>query len=255
MNIQSLWIGERLSVMEKLSIQSFLACGHTFDLYAYQHIEGVPRGAQLRDANEIMPLDLDNFRYDDVPCAAAFASAFRYKLLGEKGGIWVDTDVVCLRPIYLDEDYCFPLTSGFLMLGRNAGFSVDNWFIKAPKGSDFIRYCYDAAMQRAGTSMPWGTLGPTLLTAAVQQFSLGRFARGPLFFPINWKRFRLFVNPTVEARLSWTIFHHYSVAIHLYRAMWNSGGLDIGGTYASKSIYEMLKARYLPAAVDAGNPD
>ena len=31
--IQSLWIGDRLSVMERLCIQSFLDQGHQFHLY------------------------------------------------------------------------------------------------------------------------------------------------------------------------------------------------------------------------------
>ena len=38
--IQSLWIGDRLSALERLSIRSFLANGHGFDLYTYQRFEG-----------------------------------------------------------------------------------------------------------------------------------------------------------------------------------------------------------------------
>src|SRR5205823_3849725 len=80
MVVQSLWIGETLSLMEKLSIQSFIACSYQFDLYAYQHVAGLPEGAVLRDANEIMPLRLEEFCYDGRPSPAAFADIFRLKL-------------------------------------------------------------------------------------------------------------------------------------------------------------------------------
>ena len=39
--IQSLWIGERLSVMEQLSIRSYLDQGHPFHLYVYSPVEPV----------------------------------------------------------------------------------------------------------------------------------------------------------------------------------------------------------------------
>ena len=53
--IQSLWIGARLSTLEKLSIQSFLYYGHRYHLYAYRDLPDLPRGAVLRDAGELLP--------------------------------------------------------------------------------------------------------------------------------------------------------------------------------------------------------
>ena len=45
--IQSLWIGDRLSVMERLCIQSFLDQGHQFHLYLYAPCDRVPAGATI----------------------------------------------------------------------------------------------------------------------------------------------------------------------------------------------------------------
>src|SRR3954451_7190727 len=70
--IQGLWIGESLSAMERLSIASFLANGHEFDLYAYGQVSGLPAGTRLRDANEVLPRDCV-FRYRDHPSYAGFA--------------------------------------------------------------------------------------------------------------------------------------------------------------------------------------
>lgn len=41
--IQSLWIGNPLSNLEKLCIQSFLDHGHKFHLYTYADIGGIPK--------------------------------------------------------------------------------------------------------------------------------------------------------------------------------------------------------------------
>lgn len=38
---------------------------------------------------------------------SAFSNQFRYTLLYDKGGWWVDTDVVCLRRFDFDDDFVF----------------------------------------------------------------------------------------------------------------------------------------------------
>jgi len=47
--IQSLWVGQRLSSMERLSIQSFLKNGHPFHLFAYNEIEDLPEGVCVEE--------------------------------------------------------------------------------------------------------------------------------------------------------------------------------------------------------------
>jgi hypothetical protein len=81
--IQSLWIGDRLSVMERLCISSFLQNGHEFHLYVYQDTAGVPPGTVLRDGNEILPSERI-FTYREHQSYAGFANFFRYKLMLEK---------------------------------------------------------------------------------------------------------------------------------------------------------------------------
>ena len=97
--INSLWIGLPLSLMERLSITSFLQNSHEYHLYRYDEIANVPDGTVLRDAAEILPAS-EIFYYrrgGGRGSVAAFADLFRYKLLLEKGGWWVDTDMVVCR--------------------------------------------------------------------------------------------------------------------------------------------------------------
>ena len=42
--IQGLWIGTDLSIMERLSITSFLQQGHDYHLYVYDELPNVPAG-------------------------------------------------------------------------------------------------------------------------------------------------------------------------------------------------------------------
>jgi hypothetical protein len=248
MIVQSLWIGDTLSQMEQICLRSFILNGHDFHLYTYSRIPNLPKGVTPRDANEILPLEfLQKFQYvrNSQFSVSAGSNVFRYKLLRQNGGIWVDTDVVCLRPFELHQEYVFPLTSGRLLIGRDDEFSVDSWFLKTPQQSDFMSYCYETAADCAGRKMDWGEIGPVLVTSAVKKFGFEKFCRGPMFFPINWARIDLFTTDTLVSRLTWQTFSRYSIAMHLYRVMWHLRGIDPNSTFPKHSIYELLKQRYL----------
>ena len=84
------WIGRKLSVMERLSIASFLTNGHEYHLYVYNEIENAPEGTVLKAANEILPESMI-CQYKEYPSHAGFSNFFRYKLLLEEGGWSVST--------------------------------------------------------------------------------------------------------------------------------------------------------------------
>ncbi len=174
--IQSLWIGEKLSTMEQLSISSFLQNGHAYHLYVYDAVEGVPKGTVLKDANEIISSERI-FKYKHHDSYAGFANLFRYKLLLEKGGFWVDTDVVCLRPFQFSSDYMFARAQ---IINRpldliKKRYNTPNWFIKAPIGSEIMNYCYNEAAKRNPEEIVWGETGPKLLTTAVYKLGMQKY--------------------------------------------------------------------------------
>src|SRR6187549_2184730 len=107
--VQSLWVGEVLPPLQQLSIRSFLAHGHQYHLYAYGDLQGAPEGAVVIDAATILPAE-SIFYYQHgfgQGSVSAFSNLFRYKLICERGGWWVDTDVVCLKPFEFDVPYVF----------------------------------------------------------------------------------------------------------------------------------------------------
>ena len=71
--VQSLWIGNRLSTLERLAIASFLANGHEYHLYGYGDVQGVPRGVTLKDGNAILP-ESRLFTYSDGFAKGSYAA-------------------------------------------------------------------------------------------------------------------------------------------------------------------------------------
>ena len=90
---------------------------------------------------------------------AAFSNLFRYKLLADRGGWWVDTDVVCLSseiPAF-DEFFAFQehnVVNGAVLFFR--------------RRDPLMLECLDEAL-RIGDDPSWGEIGPKLVTRKVEE--------------------------------------------------------------------------------------
>jgi len=58
--LNSLWVGNEFGYIERLCVVSALTVGHEFTIYSYtpEKLCGVPIGAEIRDACEVMPDEL-----------------------------------------------------------------------------------------------------------------------------------------------------------------------------------------------------
>lgn len=139
----SLWIGKRLGHTELLTLFSFKEKGHKIILWTYQPIENLPEEFEQRDANEIIP-ENKVFKYGENSkidwgkgSYAGFSDIFRYKLLYEYGGWWVDMDVTCLKPFDIKDEYFFRNHWLLPVVGN---------VMKCPKGSKLMEICYERAI-------------------------------------------------------------------------------------------------------------
>jgi hypothetical protein len=143
--VHSLWIGKTLSNVELLTVLSFIANGHDFYLWTYETIEtDLPKGVILKDANSILHHD-KIFRYKNKNqfghgkgSLAGFSDIFRYKLLYEQGGWWIDMDVTCLKPFDFEEEYVFRKHHELNLVGN---------MMKCPQESELMRLCYEKAYE------------------------------------------------------------------------------------------------------------
>jgi mannosyltransferase OCH1-like enzyme len=238
--IQGLWIGPELSALEQLSIASFLQNGHEYHLYVYDEPKNVPVGTVVKDANEILPSS-SIFQYKQYPSYAGFANFFRYKLLLERGGWWVDSDTVCLKHFDFSEEHVFATEICNELEVINCGA------IKAPKGSPVMAYAWEVCQTKEPEQLGWGETGPRLMAEAVRRSSLEGYAKPYyVFCPIGYLEWHRVLEPDAEA-----VFDESTYAIHLWNEMWRKVGQDKNERYHENCFYEELKRKYLGARVAA----
>jgi hypothetical protein len=220
--------------MERLSISSFQSNGHPFHLYVYQQMEGIPPATIVKDANEILPSSAI-FTYREYETYAGFANFFRYKLLLEKGGWFVDLDTICLKPFEFAEPYVF--TSQL----RDGKSEVNLAAMKMPSHSEIMRRAWDTCRLFDTTELRWGQSGPELIARGVNECDLGRYVQGaqefcPVHFP-EWRR-------VLEPGIPWSADLRPQ-AVHLWNEMWRRAGQNKDAEYDSRCLYEQLKGHYL----------
>jgi len=235
--IQTLWVGNELSDMERLSLTSFVKNGHDVVLYSYEDISNVPDGVTILDGNDILPEDMI-FQYKDHKSFSAFSNYFRYKMLYEKGGWWVDTDVVCLRPFDFPEMNVF--CSEDIPPFGTGNHHIGSCVIKFPMGSILAKEMFETCMLKDRENLKWGQVGPQLVQNNVIKFKMEFFVKKPeVFCPIpgcDWWKY---------TTLSPLEFGEEVYAAHLWNEMWRRAKADKNATYHENSFYEKMKKRYL----------
>lgn len=214
--IQGFWDGGPLTTMEKLSICSFLANGHQFHLYSYHEVEGVPAGAELKDASLILPQSEMN-RFKDV---YAYGDWFRIWMLNSIGGWWSDLDNICLKPFDMPEEHvgmCNPL--------------------KCPPGSPVLAWVFDECKKLDFKKMHGEALGPQMWINALKQFPEYKLDKYMPFFHIPGDATHI-----VSARPP-DVSRHYSV--HIHHQSWRTNKQDVDGVFPYNCLYEVFKRRYL----------
>jgi len=232
--IQGLWIGPELSLMEQLSICSFLKNGHEYHLYAYDRLSNVPPGTVVRDANEILPQS-KIFQYKNQASYAGFSNFFRYKLLLERGGWWADTDLICLRPFDFHDQHVF---ASEICAGREV---TTSGIIKAPAGSHAMAHAWSVCQSKVPEQLMWGETGPKLVAEIIEKYSLQSYVKSHrVFCPLGYQQWRKILEPETSDLLFET-----SYAVHLWNEMWRAAGQDKNASYDPACIYERLKRKYL----------
>lgn len=252
--IKTLWIGE-LTRLEITCLNSFLKHGHKVELYSYAKIQNLPKEVIEKDANEIIP-ETKIFKYGKINkegkgSVAGFANHFRYKLLYlSENTFWVDTDVICIKPLQIDKD---------LIFGWENSKYINNAIIGTmrkgnPLFSNLIEYCerpfqlkkwddyktilkklYGYFLKGGSTDyIPWGLTGPKALTGYVNSLKLTEYAlKKKCFYPIesnDWKK--IFYTDKSKIELKDSFF------LHLWNEQLRREKINKNQVFNTKSIYE-----------------
>lgn len=252
------WHGSPITRVEQLALKSFVFHGHQVFLHAYDEIKSVPHGVTLTDASKILPAS-DIFYHKRTGSIALFADWFRYKLIYEQGGIWVDTDIVCMRPFVFEES---------IVLGRESEEFLNNAVFGAPKGSEFAKWMadccqspnrinpYDSLATRIKKirrkvfegnrrdRIRWGEYGPKGITYASKYFGVYSDAQ-PIsaFYPIKCDDWRSAFEPLLTGSQKEEIDFCYGV--HLWNNMMRTASdFDKNGRFPDNSLFEQLWRQY-----------
>ena len=252
------WHGPALSRLERLCMASFVAHGHAVLLHVYEAPVNVPKGVTLADAGKVLPRER-LFKHAESGSFALFADGFRYRLLLEHGGLWVDTDVVCLQP--------FAFTSGEVFGWQDENI-INNAVLGLPKGHRLAQWMnevcerpdrvlpYDSLKMRrrklmrrwlpgdARRTVTWGETGPNGLTAAARHLHCTGAAL-PFwhFYPIGYSNWHTVFDSSLRDNQGLIAASH---GLHLWNEMARrSPGFDKNGRFPPDSLFERLCARYL----------
>lgn len=213
--VNGLWIGGQLGPIERLTIKSFQKHGHEFILWHYDPITKAPAGTIFADANELVPRD-KVFRYDplaghmktNVPpvCKpggkgsyAGFSDIFRYKLLHDIGGWYVDMDVTCLKPFDFDTEYVFRDHPRLPLVGN---------MMRCPQGSEAMRQSYEEALSEVHSDNDDWEKPIRILCKWVLHYGLHEYIRRDISNPdMIEKTHFLFTEPGSVAPDHWYFIH------------------------------------------------
>jgi hypothetical protein len=239
--INMLWIGPRLSALERLSIASFLDNGHPVRLFTYGDVEGIPAAVEHHDGREILPAG-SVFTYADgfgKGSYGGFANLFRYKLLLDHGGYWSDSDTVCLKPFDFQAEYVIGRQRNLpdAATGRQTE-RLNIGVLKVPPNSRVMLECYAIVNEADKSLLQWGESGPELATKRFQRHGLEVHALPPeAFYPVDWWNTPDLVTKPLDVGPA-------TYAVHFWNQIWRHKGLDKDGEYPASCAYEMLKRRY-----------
>ena len=221
--IQMMWTGPHLPKMQRYCLDSFIRNGHPIELYTYHGCDYVRDGITILDAHDILPREkvFTPVIGDKIGNLSTFSDLFRYTLLAQKGGWWVDTDTYCLRP--------FNYTRKHLMTFDAQTY---HWLVTTPfktiAGHKTIRHILELADAIPRDSIKFNEMGSKLLNANILQH------RDMLKYAEPFEAFQPWDYNSTEKWITDPAFPAVSIAtrsIHLFNEIWRSRKWDTDGNY------------------------
>jgi len=245
--VRSLWLGSKLSLLERICAQSWIHHGHRFELFVYDDVGEVQDGVVLKDADSILPRK-EIFKWQGS--YAVFADWFRWTLLYEQGGYWVDMDMLCLKPFDFEEALLFgcehsnaasigvlklpakhPVAREMLSLARDPNRVIGNEKLKLKVKKCLRRYLLFGS--RAG--MRWGEAGgPKAFTRVLKKhgyFHLGK--PFTYFYPVDPLNWRCLFDASLKGERS---FYRSTYAVHLWNELLRREGFCKDGPFHPDSF-------------------
>ena len=104
-DVVTFWHG-RLDGLRLTCLRSQIAAGHKVTVYSFDPLPGLPDGVGNAEAEAILPHSFSERLRPPEPDGSwrdwtilQFSDFFRMRLMAERAGLWLDADVLLLKPI------------------------------------------------------------------------------------------------------------------------------------------------------------
>jgi hypothetical protein len=206
------WHGPSVSHLEIACMRSFIAKGHTLRVFSYEPLT-LPDGVITENAETILPSDQIFLFADSM---ASFTNLFRYQLLLEQGGWWVDADVVCLKSEMPSCEYYW---------AEQERGELNGAVLKFPRQDPICRKLLELSTERKKSQSFYGELGPNLLTEALSGLSVTHHSGSTEdVYPLHYLQAHYFWLPEYAEFVSKSIKN--ATFVHLWNYMFTVMGID-----------------------------
>lgn len=240
--VHGLWIGSALTKMELLTIHSFLRHGHEFHLWLYDDLDTpLPKEVVIEDANAIIPQDRIIRKAEIDPesgvgkgsVSSPFSDLFRYKLLYDRGGYWVDMDVTCLQPFNFQTPYVF----------RTHRVGVVGNIMKCPPRSRLMKDLYEKVAREISPDTPW-MMPNQMLSELVEQLGLAQYVRRDVWNEESWwEVIRPLMQGSQPIPSEWFAIHWINEFLRTLK--------ESGGIYRGRRLLDVVPDKENPSPASA----
>lgn len=256
--IGTLWVGDRLSWLEELCLQSFVDHGHEVILFQYDKVENVPSGVRVENASDILPSE-KIIRHAKTGSPAYHADVFRLYMLNQTECIWADTDAFCTKPwdvkatghlhgwiseANLVNNGVLGLPKKSKTLAKMFEFTSDEypippWFKESKQ--EELRELKEKGEGVHVSLLPWGVWGPNALTWFLKETGeIEHSSPGHVLYPLPFHNAGFPLNPRRRKTVE-NLIKKDTLSIHLWGRRFRNiaakyNGRPERGCYISKML-------------------
>lgn len=209
----SLWVGNKMTKIQEISLSSFIYHGHNLTLYVYDLGMQVPKGIEKADARFIMD-ESELFLVKDS--YAAFSDLFRYRMIRKTGLTWVDADTICLSPNWDNLGDIYACMEKNIVVGG---------VLKLPQNSKALSYLIRRSSLFDKNQITWAEVGPVLVDRAFKRYDLMEYVH-PMetFCGIHWSDWQKLWDPKYLREIK--LLEKTSKSISVYHTMTTRAKID-----------------------------
>jgi hypothetical protein len=253
---RTFWHGPRLTWIAQLCLSSFVARGHGVELFSYEPIDGVPNGVVIRDAAQILPCErlfLYRGGHAEISAPSLHSNLFRFKLLRDLGGWWIDADVLLLDGEIPKQVPVFGRGEDWVDAENKKRLGFGASVMRFPAGSEIMARAYAEATAMAAGNPVWATTGPYLFTRLVKELCLEHHALPrSTIYPLTYKEAYKFVRTEdreeIERRTDGAPFVH--LFQHMLRLAGMSAKLPPEGSFLGNRCKSLASAGHAIRSAD-----